>query len=327
MSPLAQGQFLNAEGAVQAFAPGWTPEHEKQGLDRFAESGRTFASADPIDTDTRPLPDGGFSLSSFVRWAYQQGQCGSCFANMGAAVEQVMMVSAEINGATRKAFNPSRRLIWHQCRKLDGSLGWPQDGGSIVNTFVALGDPPHGIGDCPEELWPYRADHRWLEQSPPEQVLQVASETRVEQIARLDYDRQRWQRLIFNTRPIGIGIWWPFGWDSECDSYGRTTGVGSGTFGHALAVIGWAQDWDGYFWWEILNSHGPIYGIPPADVQRRLLGYRPTAGERSHSFWCREDHFRRVIDANAEFYCAADVRGFEPIAVNLVPSMLETFPV
>lgn len=324
---LPVGAFLNAQGETQHFVSGWTPEHESRGVQTFLASGRTFHATPHYADDNRPLPE-GFSLSRFVRFPYDQGQVGSCFSNMMAAILQGMTISAVINGDKHhKIINPSRRLIWYQCRKLDGSLGSWGDGGSIVNSFRAVGEPPHGIGDCSEDEWPYRADHRWLEETPPESVIRAADAMRVEHIAKAPYHREQWQRSIFNTRPVGIGIWWPFGWDSECDHYGRTTGIGAGTFGHALAVIGWLADWDGHFWWQILNSHGPIYHTPDHATRQRIVGYEPLAGEKCYSFWAREDLLQRVFDGDAESYTAADVRGYVPVPVNQVPSMLDTFPV
>jgi hypothetical protein len=305
------------------FLPGWSPELAARGRARFFAAGRSFSAAPQFVGDDRPLPP-GFSLSGWLQWPYDQGQVGSCFANMGAAVLQLMMRGAVANGASGTPFNPSRRLVWYQCRKLDGSLGSGSDGGSIVHTFAALGDAPDGVGDCSEALWPYQPSHSWLEQRPPDDVFTAAGQTRVAHIAEAPFDQAAWKRSIFNLAPIGIGIYWPSGWDTACDRYGR---IGGGGFGHALAVIGWVDDWDGHRWWEIQNSHGPIYGIPPADVQGRITGYKPSAGAKSFSFWAREDWFREVLGyRNTETYNAAGVEGFVPRPVN-VPSFLDSFPV
>jgi hypothetical protein len=308
------------------FMPGWSPELAERGRARFAASGRSFSAAPQFLGDDRPLPP-GFSLSGWLKWPYDQGQVGSCFSNMGAAILQLMMLGAVANGAEGTPFNPSRRLIWYQCRKLDGSLGSRSDGGSIVNTFAALGDAPDGIGDCSEEAWPYKPSHSWLEQTPSADVIKQAGQTRIAHIAEASFDATAWKRSIFNLSPIGIGIYWPSGWDTSCDRSGRITGIGGGGYGHALAVIGWVDDWDGHRWWEIENSHGPIYGIPPADVQARIVGYKPSAGDKSFSFWAREDWFQEVLGyRNTETYNAAGVEGFVPRAVN-VPPFLDSFPV
>lgn len=309
------------------FVPGWTPEIAEQGRTQFLNvRGQVFAAAPQFLGDDRPLPP-GFSLSGWIKWPYDQGQVGSCFSNSAAIVLQLMMAGAIANGAQQSLFNPSRRLIWYQGRKLDGSLGSGSDGGSIVNSVAALGDLPDGIGDCSEDLWPYKPNHAWLEQRPTDDVIKAASQTRVSQIAEAHFDVTTWKRSIFNISPIDIGIYWPSGWDNSCDSYGRITGIGGGGFGHALAVIGWVDDWDGHRWWEIQNSHGPIYGIPPADVQARITGYRPSAGAKSFSFWAREDWFREVLGyRNTETYNAASVEGFVVRPVN-VSSFLDVFPV
>lgn len=302
------------------FYPGWTPDIAEKGLASFlGPQGRSFTYEAQFADDNRPLPP-GFSLSSWLRWPYDQGQVGSCFANMGAVVLQLMMSGAIANGAAQTLFNPSRALVWYQCRKLDGSLGSGSDGGSIVNSFSALGDPPHGVGDCSEEAWPYKPSHSWLERQPTADVLAAAGKTRIEKIAEASFDVTVWKRSIFNIAPIGIGIYWPSGWDTSCDQYGRITGIGGGGFGHALAVIGWVDDWDGHRWWEIQNSHGPIYGTPPPDVAARIQGYKPSAGSKSFSFWAREDWFKEVLGyRNTETYNAADVEGFTKKPINVNP--------
>jgi len=188
-----------------------------------------------------------------------------------------------------------------------------------------MAEPPAGIGDCTEDLWPYQADHDFLEQTPPADVFKAAGSNRVTSIAELPLvsTGDAWKRSIFNGHPIGIGIWWPYGWDDQVDAYGRTTGIGSGEYGHALAVIGWHADWDGCQWWEILNSHGAIYGAPPAEVQAQIAGYKPSG----FSFWARHDLLSRVMSFDyTEAYNAAGVQGFEPNTVN-VPDWLDAVPV
>lgn len=316
--------------AVQ-FCSGWTPEHAAQGLRQFEARGRVFAAAPHSFGDDRMLPR-GFSLSGWLRWAYNQGQVGSCFANMMAHILQLMTVGAVANGAKGKVFNPSRHMVWWQTRKLDGSLGSRADGGSIVNSFASCGDPPDGIGDCSEELCPYQPDHAFLEQAPSAEAIKSAGETRIEQINSIDFDPAQWKRHIFNLRPIGIGIWWPGanggpGWDQGLiDEHGRTTGIQGGAYGHALAVIGWLDGWDGHDYLEILNSHGPIYGIPPADVQKDITGYKPTSGEKSFSFWARTDLLSQLCKGNSsERVVAADVRGYVP-QQNNVADFINAFP-
>lgn len=288
------------------FAPGWSPEIAKRGLDKFfAQGGKLFQGPKFAD-DNRPLP-GGFSLSNLLLTCFDQGQVGSCFSNMGANVMMLMMTALKSSGKDGNVFIPSRRLIWYQCRKLDGSLGSWQDGGSIVNSFAAIGDAPNGVGDVSEEEWPYKADHWWLEKTPPSSVLQNASKTRIHNISELQFDPNSIKRSVYNGNPIGIGIYWPNGWDSATDKYGRTTGIGYGGYGHAVTIIGWVDDWDGHTWYEIQNSHGAIYGTPPPDIASKIPGLNPT----KFSFWAREDHLQRVCAMKwTEIYHASGVDGF-----------------
>jgi len=288
------------------YPSGWDEDIAKVGTTNYFASGRVLFSGPKFTDDDRPIP-ASYSLSKLIQWLYDQGQVGSCFSNMGASVLQIMMAALVSSGQQGTVFNPSRRLIWYGCRKLDGSFGRRDDGGSIVNTFAALGDGQGGIGDCSEDMWPYKASHSWLEQVPPDSIIQAASKTHINSISEAPLDADTWKRSILNGCPIGIGIWWPYGWDTKCDKFGRTTGIGVGSFGHAVTVIGWIDNWDGHNYYEILNSHGKIYGGPPTDLTNSIVGYQYTG----FSFFAREDHLEMVMSKNyTENYHAAGVEGF-----------------
>lgn len=301
------------------FVPGWSPEVAARGRDRFHASGGSFFRGARFADDNRPLPD-GFSLSGLLKWTYDQGPVGSCFANMMAHIQQLMMLAALASGHEGKVFNPSRRLIWYRCRQLDGSLGSWSDGGSIVNSFASVGPAPHGLGDCTEEEWPYRADHAWLEQTPPPSVVKDADPNRVLAIAELDFgDGTSTRRSIYNGSPVGIGIDWCSEWDmGYIDGAGRTTGIGRAVGGHAVAIVGWLRGWDGHDYYEILNSHGKIYPALPADVAARVPGYRPTG----FTFWARADMLARLLGGRwAEAYTASGVSGFTRHVITLAEGL------
>ena len=301
------------------FAPGWSAGLAQRGREAFLASGREFYQGPLFADDERPLPR-GYSLSGKLKWIYNQGQVGSCFANMAAHVLQIMMVCLVAAGRAGKVFNPSRRLVWHQCRVLDGSIGARYDGGSIVNSFAALGEAPHGVGDCTEEEWPYKPDHNWLEATPPAGVIKDADATRIKTIAAIDFgDGTSTKRAIYNGKPVGIGIDWCSGWDEGLiDAYGRTTGIGWNVGGHAIVIVGWLDDWDGYTYFEILNSHGLIYPTLPAAISADVDGYTPTKS----TFWIREDMLAEVLGrAYAEAYVGSEVTGFEKQELTLAGAL------
>lgn len=291
------------------FIPGWDPATAVRARAAFQTRGQVFVTAAFADDD-RPLP-ASFSLARFRLWPFDQGAVGSCFANATAQAFQIHTAADTAAGARWGLVPLSRRLVWYQGRKLDGTLGSGSDGGSVTNAMAGMGDAPHGSGVCHEEKWPYQASHRWLEQAPPEDVVADANLNRIHQIAEVKVG-DAWKRAIFNGHPIAIGIWWPYGWDSSVDHTGRATGIGRGTYGHALAVIGWVDDWDGHLWWQIENSHGPIYAPVPPDVASGITGYSPAHPDKTYDFWVRDEWLREVLGyGQSESLAAAGMTGFK----------------
>ena len=291
------------------FKPGWDPRVALRAEADFLASGARFASASFADDRPRPR---AFSLLCMVGWAYDQGPVGSCFANMMAAILQALTGAENQQHNRWEPVNPSRRVIWRRCRELDGSIGGGE-GGSIVNSFAAVGPGPKGWGACRESAWPYKPDYRWLEAKPTQEVMSDC-QIRIKgiaQLARADFEEM--DRLNFSGYPVGLGIWWPFGWDSgKIDGLGRTNGIGSGTYGHAIARIGWFKDWDGHNYSQILNSHGAIYPALPAELAKQVNGYRPTAGSKTHDFWARDDLLADVIGRGySEQYTGSLSSGFK----------------
>lgn len=269
------------------FFPGWHPDLEKAAQDAAGAAGH-FAQVS--FADDRPLPK-AWSLSGLIRWPFDQGQVGSCFANATTQCAQIDGTFLNAGAMTQR----SRWLTWYQGRKLDGSLGGWGDGGSVTNAMLALSDKEGGVGSCPETDAPYQASHGYLEKKPPRQAFDDAGNYKCTELATRKLGDET-KREIYNARAVGIGIWWPYGWDSAVDSTGRATGIGRGTYGHALAIVGWHNDWQGALWWQIENSHGPIYHPVPQDVASEIEGYKPIAvNGRVYSFWVRDDWLHTVF--------------------------------
>jgi len=288
---------------TRSFFPGWHPDFAQKARVGLKALGRSYASA--TFADDRPLP-AALSLARYRRWPFDQGPVGSCFANAAAQVAQIDMVF----GDPDQAFPVSRRLVWQLGRKLDGILGTGGDGGSVTNAVLSLSDAEEGAGAAHEDLWPYRPDHNWLERKPPQSVLDDAGKDRFTQFAEVAFG-PLWKRQILSGRAITIGIWWPNGWDSDVGPDGRARGIGRGGFGHALAVIGWVDDWDGHLWWQIENSHGPIYHPIPAAIAAQIPGYMPAETDKTFDFWVRDDWLGGVLQkGDSEAVAIAGPEGF-----------------
>jgi hypothetical protein len=293
---------------MATFIPGWSPSSAQRAREGYQARGQAFVQA--AFADDRTLPP-AFSLAKFRLWPFNQGQVGSCFANGTAQAFQIHTAADVSAGASWELVPLSRRLVWYQGRKLDGSLGSRGDGGSVTNAMAAMGEGPHGVGVCSEEKWPYQPSHAYLEHQPPDEVFANAALNRVTEIADVEVGPD-WKRAIFNGHPIAIGIWWPNGWDTQIGTDGRATGIGRGGYGHALAVIGWIDDWGGKAWWQIENSHGPIYHPIPADVAAHVPGYQPAHPDTTHDFWVRDEWLREVLGYGySEALAAAGMTGFQ----------------
>lgn len=283
------------------FYPGWHPDVAARAMDAAGAAGHyceaTFG-------DDRPLPK-AMSLLKWLKWHFNQAQVGSCFANATAQCAQLDMTVMNADAA----YEASRWMAWYQGRKLDGTLGGWGDGGSVTNALIAHSDKPGGVGVCPEKDAPYQASHGYLERKPSEQAFTDAGRYKLTALAQVKIG-DGWKRAIFNGNPVAIGIWWPRGWDAAIDSTGRATGIGGGEYGHALAVIGWHDDWDGHLWWQIENSHGAIYHPVPADIASSIPGYVIPEG-KAYSFWVRDDWLKQVLGyAHSEALAAAGPDGF-----------------
>jgi len=287
------------------FVPGWHPDYADEAREKIESQGG-YVTLEYGDDSA--LPE-AISLSSFIRWPYDQGPVGSCFANAAAQQVQILTASDNSDGfSSWELYQLSRAFIWHEGRKLDGLLGNRSDGGSVSNAVLSTGN----VGVPKEQTWPYKPNHNYLERTPPADVYAEANTNRVTAIAQAPIDK--WKRSLKNLDPISIGIWWPYGWDNDVDSNGRVKRIGSGEYGHALVVIGYIEDWDGHLWWQIENSHGGIYNPVPEKIQKRIPGYRgysPNNPSKVYSFWVRDDMIREVMGyGNSEAVAAAGINGF-----------------
>lgn len=280
---------------------GWHPDFAQRCKERLTSLALFQGSYDL--GDDRPLPK-AFSLSEYRLWSHDQGPVGTCWIN--AAVQQRQMRIAVAGD-----YDPvqlARAYVAHYAGAIEGRNA--ANGGSAGDAFLAMSDDSRqGKGACHEALWPYRPDSRLFAQTPSQEAIADGDHCRVTGIITPQFSEVK--RLNFNGVGVCIGIWWPYGWDSAVDSSGRTTGVGSGTYGHELVITGWIDDWDGHTWYQIENSHGLIYHPLPADVASTVPGYKPFQPDKTSDFWVREDHLRTVLGkGGADFTAATGAEGF-----------------
>jgi hypothetical protein len=286
------------------FVSGWFPE-----LANAARSRTRYARA-AYSGDDRPLP-GAFSLSQFRLRHLEQGQAGTCWVHAPTQSFEIM------TGALGYSQAPlCRMLVGYQgtvlmAREGGGRRRNPTSGGSVTDAFKAMGDAPDGVGVCHESLWPYSDSSSALGASPPAAAIPDANPNRVHQVAEVAIG-DGWKRSIFNGRPVAIGIWWPYGWDN---SQTFMDSIGSGTFGHALAVIGWCTHQNNLYW-QLDNWHGLLYPPLDAAMAATVPGYRPIQADKTSDFWPSDAVLRKVIGyGDAEAVAAAGMDGFSKVVV------------
>ena len=283
------------------FYPGWLHEAEARAKANWSGSPPRFGADALADID---ISDAAFTLASQIRFWFNQGPVGSCFANAVCASIQNSISAAVAAGATFDEIQLSRAAVWYFGRYLDGSVGSRGDGGSITNAMKAI----HDFGIPHEVDWPYKPDHDWLDRKPPDAVMQNAKQITIQGMVDLDFsDSNGLKKTIKSGLPPVIGIWWPYGWDTNFTSDGIVTSIGSGVYGHALCIIGWAT-WNGKLYWHIQNSHGGIYPPLSANVASAVTGWAPAPSGQSYCFWVPDTLLRTVASyGNAELVAPVSV--------------------
>jgi hypothetical protein len=315
------------------FGLGWRPELEQAARASWARSGQPFAfGASELAADDRPIPE-AFSLSGLILWHHNQGPVGTCYGNAGTESMQINTAADNVDGQNWDQFQLSRAFVCNSACSLDANNGQyvpgvytVTSGGTVTNTLKGMSV----AGACHETAMPYypagwtpesdprgSALSRWLNRSRPSDAASAEGKinhlTDVVDLTLGDESR----RAIMNGHPPVIGIKWPIGWDNNIGADGRARGIGpyarSGfqVAGHALTLTGFDNDWDGAPWWEIENSHGPIYHPIPAARQGKVIGYKSATPTTSFSFWVRHDWLASVLnDGWSELVAPAGMTGF-----------------
>lgn len=276
------------------FHLGWHPDFEKKAKAAWTNSPKRLTSA--IFTDVN-VSEPSFTLANQVYFWFNQGPVGSCFAN---ATAQSIQISMAVAGLSIEQL--SRSYVWYYGRQLDGLLGSANDGGSITNAMRAINE----YGIPLESQWPYKPDHNFLETPPTPAVVAEAKAVTIKALVDVDWsDSNAIKKTIKSGYPPVCGIWWPYGWDTTADDQGRVSTIGSGEYGHALCIIGWAT-WNGVTYWHILNSHGPIYH----NLTTPIPGYVGSSADATYAFWVPDNLLKTVVSyGNAELVAPVTIVG------------------
>lgn len=273
-------------------ALGWLHEKEAEAKAAWLNSPPRFQANLLGDVD---ISDTAFTLADQIKFWFNQGGVGSCFANAVAQAVQIATSFAVSQGASYAEVQLSRAWVWYYGRVLDGSIGSRGDGGTITNAMRAV----HENGIVLESDWPYKPQHAWLEKKPPANVVATAKAHSINGLLTLEFsDTEGMKRAIKSGLPPVMGIWWPYSWDNNVDTEGMVKGIGGGEFGHALVIIGW-MTYKGTLYWHICNSHGPIYHV--LDSTFKVPGFVGSSATATYNFWVPDSMLKTVVGyGNAE---------------------------
>jgi hypothetical protein len=302
------------------FRTGWSPELEQRV--RETSIWAQFSTRQPLFRDDQtPIPP-AFSLSRFRRFPHDQGQAGTCWSNAAVQIVQVHTdVEAELEGKPWEVTRLSRRFNAFFGKLADGTGGNPDDGGVISAALLAMSDhATYGRGCCHEDLWPYpvgdeQAMRQALALAPPPRAVDDAVNNRVSMVADIPIIGELAQRSIMHGHPVGLGMPWPGLWDSMGGTAFSQTGHYSLQSGHAVMLMGW-MEYEGERFWQLENSHGPIYRALPPEVAQTIPGYEPFVDAQygfpgTYDFWVAQEALREVMSSPyAVATVAAGLTGF-----------------
>ena len=271
--------------------------------------GRYCRIVDP----TAPVPP-AYSLSQFRTRHVEQGQAGTCWAHAGAMDAEVSALALGY-----ESFPVCRRLVGWAGKQLEGG-GNPSNGGDPTDALLSMVESK-GVGIAHEALCPYTDDSRTLGTKPSQNVFDDAKKSWGIAIVEVTSDDDA-RQMIYHGQAVANGIWWPYGWDNQ-KTFMDT--IGTGTYGHALLEIGYAQPgiFDQFAWFQFDNWHGLLYPPLPTALASKVPGYKPISFDRTSDFWVRADIYERVRGyGNAVRVGLTDFQGIRKTIVSK-PGFLE----
>lgn len=211
-----------------------------------------------------------------------------------------------------KMFPICRRLVGWLGKQFEGG-GNPSDGGTVTDALRAMTEEK-GAGLAHEDLCPYTDNYRTLGTKPPQNVFDDAKASHLAMPVDVRSDDDA-KVMISNLMPVSIGTWWPYNFD---DRQTFMTGIGRGTYGHALTKIGYVEPgvWPGDYgksgWWQWRNWHGQLYPPLPAELAALVPGYKSDHPDTTSDFWVRYDLDTKLQGyGNYEYVSATDLAGID----------------
>lgn len=232
------------ETPASAGGGGWRMDRENYGALSAMCSADPFAAILAGDFELpKELDPRGWSP---IRY---QGQEGSCQGHAETAVGEGCY---HVATGTFRQFSPDAAYYWTQ--EHDGLLG--SDQGSTIGGGLWVGG---NIGHLPEEMMPY--SDAYNPQSIPAGAKAEAAKFKIKN--RMMFDQNSWEAMI---KFMGLGLGFVeigISWALRLGADGKTISWSPGAGGHALAIMGYGNEWSGGFpeWVWLKNSHGKKYGL------------------------------------------------------------------
>jgi hypothetical protein len=297
-----------ADPAAHPYGLGWHPDFADRARRTIAAQGiRLYRVAAAAKVDIPPA----WSLSAFRLRHLEQGQAGTCWVH---APTQLAETFAGAHGYP--AFPICRRLVAWKGSQLEGG-GNPSNGGDPTDAILAMTEGK-GVGIGHEALCPYSDDYRVLGSRPPAPVFDDAKSVHIAAPIEVSSDDDA-RALIYNGSAVANGIWWPWAWDTN-DAM-LIDYIGRGTYGHALAEIGYVTKgvWPGtpgqYDWFQLDNWHGLLYKPLTPELAEKVPNYKPIQADKTSDFWVRADIYAKVRGYGNAIRCSAtDMDGLTKIA-------------
>lgn len=196
-----------------------------------------------------PLPN-SIDLSDKTLTIYDQGQLGSCTANAGGALFEMIRTINQ-----KPTYVPSRLYVYYNTRSLEGTINY-DSGASIRNAIKSLAI----FGAPNESLWPY--DIERFAEKPPKEVYVEGNKHHLFNYKRVNnvllHDIQHALALGY---PIVAGFSVYESFESE-----ETARTGQMTMpkpgeqmlgGHAVLIVGYCNDHQHFI---VRNSWGEQWG-------------------------------------------------------------------
>lgn len=148
----------------------------------------------PAPTPSTPLPP-YIDLRPRMPAVYDQGDLGSCTANMGAGLLEFIMMKEGIG-----TWTPSRLFIYYNERVIDGGDTADDTGAQCRDALTVMNQ----MGACPETEWPYNVNQFAVK--PSDQCYTDAKKTLATAYLAVDQNVAAVKGALAAGYPVGFGF-------------------------------------------------------------------------------------------------------------------------